>query len=195
MSVSSNSSNSIRAAARPTAIMSKFRALLPLAGRTFAQQALKVPPTPAISRSRLIGAPMGTCVNTFWYRSKMTFAKTHEWLRAESDGHAVLGISDFAQGALGEVVYCDLPSEGSTVNAKETICTLESVKAVGEVYAPADCEVVEVNGALNDEPSLVNSSPLEDGWIVKVKVTGEAADMMDEAAYAKHVQEEGGGES
>jgi len=99
-----------------------------------------------------------------------------------------------AQDQLGEVVFCDLPSEGASFKAKETICTLESVKAVGEVYAPTDCEVIEVNGALNDEPALVNTSPMEDGWIVKVKVTGEAADMM-EAAYAKHVQEEGGGES
>jgi glycine cleavage system H protein len=103
---------------------------------------------------------------------------------------AVLGISDFAQGALGEVVYCDLPSEGATFSAKETICTLESVKAVGEVYAPVDCEVIEANEKLSDEPGLVNSSCDADGWLVKVKVTSEATDLMDKAAYDKHVESE-----
>ena len=103
---------------------------------------------------------------------------------------AELGISDFAQGQLGEVVYCDLPSEGSTFAAKDTICTLESVKAVGEVYAPVDCEVVEVNEKLADEPALVNSSCDGDGWLIKVKVTSPATDMMDKAAYDKHVESE-----
>merc|ERR1712217_490373 len=102
----------------------------------------------------------------------MKFAKTHEWLRLEEGGQAVLGISDFAQGQLGEVVYCDLPSEGATFTGKETICTLESVKAVGEVYAPADCEVVEVNEQLGEEPAMVNSSPETEGWLVKFKFTG-----------------------
>merc|ERR1712087_402947 len=116
-----------------------------------------------------------------------SFAKTHEWLRAE-DG--VMGISQFAQEQLGEVVFCDLPSEGSSFKAKETICTLESVKAVGEVYAPVDCEVIEVNESLADEPALVNTSPLEDGWLVKVAYTSEVAGLMDAAAYEKHVEAE-----
>merc|ERR1711972_1132639 len=104
--------------------------------------------------------------------SDLRFAKSHEWFKA-ADGKGTLGISDFAQSALGEVVYCDLPSEGASFSAQETICTLESVKAVGEVYAPVECEVVAVNESLADEPVLVNSSPLEDGWLVKVKYTGD----------------------
>merc|ERR1711870_79361 len=102
------------------------------------------------------------------------------------NGEALLGISDFAQSQLGEVVYCDLPSAGASFAAQESICTLESVKAVGEVYAPVDCEVSAVNEALSDEPALVNNSPLEDGWLVKLKCSGDASDMMDAAAYEKH---------
>mmetsp|Transcript_54128 Transcript_54128/g.122128 ORF Transcript_54128/g.122128 Transcript_54128/m.122128 type:complete len:173 (-) Transcript_54128:202-720(-) len=131
-------------------------------------------------------APMGVLSRSF----SVSFAKTHEWLKVEAAGEGTLGISDFAQSQLGEVVYCDLPSEGASFKAKETICTLESVKAVGEVYAPADCEVVAVNERLGDEPALVNSSPLADGWLVKVKYTGDLADMMDEAAYEKLVEAE-----
>merc|ERR1712087_1056722 len=82
--------------------------------------------------------------------STMKYSKTHEWVRTDGDV-SVMGISDFAQGQLGEVVYCDLPDEGATFKKQETICTLESVKAVGEVYAPADCEVVAVNEVLGEE--------------------------------------------
>jgi len=122
--------------------------------------------------------------------SDVKFAKTHEWMKLDADGTAVLGISDFAQGQLGEVVYCDLPSEGTTFKQKETVCTLESVKAVGEVYAPADCEIIAVNDKLGDEPALVNSSPEEDGWLVKLKYTGDLSSMMDRGAYDKHLETE-----
>merc|ERR1719198_1565919 len=105
------------------------------------------------------------------------YTKTHEWLRADGD-HYVMGISNFAANALGEVVYCDLPSEGATFDAKETLLTLESVKAVGEVYAPAGCEVVEVNSKLDEEPALVNSGAEGDGWLLKLKVDGGLPDDM-----------------
>merc|ERR1719181_1886499 len=130
--------------------------------------------------------PLQAAMRSF---SDMKFAKTHEWIKVDGES-GVLGISEFAQGQLGEVVYVDLPSEGTILKGKETIVTLESVKAVGEVYAPADCEVVEVNEKLNDEPALVNSSPEEDGWLVKVKVTGDLSSLMDRIAYDKHVEEE-----
>merc|ERR1719237_85573 len=122
--------------------------------------------------------------------STVRYAKTHEWVRDEN-GYFVMGISDFAQSQLGEVVYCDLPEEGATLKGKETICTLESVKAVGEVYAPTDCEVIAVNEKLSEEPALVNSSPLEDGWLVKVKYTGDLSELLDQSAYNKHVESEG----
>mmetsp|Transcript_17664 Transcript_17664/g.31972 ORF Transcript_17664/g.31972 Transcript_17664/m.31972 type:complete len:155 (-) Transcript_17664:117-581(-) len=119
--------------------------------------------------------------------SAIKYAKTHEWLM--EDG--TLGITDFAQNALGEVVFVDLPEAGTTVKAQDTLVTLESVKAVGEVYAPADCEVVAVNEVLSETPSTVNSSPMKDGWLVKIKVTGDTSSMLDEAAYKKHLEEEG----
>merc|ERR1712048_8333 len=111
--------------------------------------------------------------------SSVKYAKSHEWFKVDGN-NGVLGISDYAQGQLGEVVYCDLPDVGATFSKKDTIVTLESVKAVGEVYAPTDCEIVEVNEKLNDEPALVNSSPQSDGWLIKVKFTGDLADMMDQ---------------
>eukprot|EP00933_Yihiella_yeosuensis_P071701 TRINITY_DN79932_c0_g1_i1.p1 TRINITY_DN79932_c0_g1~~TRINITY_DN79932_c0_g1_i1.p1 ORF type:complete len:192 (-),score=46.89 TRINITY_DN79932_c0_g1_i1:255-755(-) len=122
--------------------------------------------------------------------SASRYTPTHEWVKVDGET-LTMGISDFAQGALGEVVYCELPEVGSTFSAKDTICTLESVKAVGEVYAPADCEVVEVNEKLSDEPALVNSSCEEDGWLLKVKLSGDlSSDLMDSAAYEKHLESE-----
>jgi len=122
--------------------------------------------------------------------SDVKFTKTHEWLGNDGDTF-VMGISEFAANALGEVVYCDLPSEGATFDAKDTICTLESVKAVGEVYAPAECEVVEVNEKLNEEPALVNSSAEGEGWLLRLKVSGDpTAEMMDRAAYDKMCESE-----
>lgn len=123
-----------------------------------------------------------------WF-SELRFAETHEWFKGDGD-EGTLGISDFAQSQLGEVVYCDLPEVGAKFKAKETICTLESVKAVGEVYAPSDCQVTEVNKSLADEPKIVNSSPEVDGWLVKVKLTDKAPTLMDRAAYAKHIEAE-----
>merc|ERR1719453_2731754 len=97
------------------------------------------------------------------------FTKSHEWVRVEGST-ATIGISEFAQSQLGEVVYCDLPAEGDRIEAGEALCTLESVKAVGEVYAPVDCEVVAVNENLDDTPGLVNSGAMGDGWLVKFKL-------------------------
>merc|ERR1719223_949661 len=119
--------------------------------------------------------------------SDVKFTISHEWVRSQGDV-STLGISDFAQGQLGEVVYCDLPDVGATFSGKDTLCTLESVKAVGEVYAPADCEVVEVNETLADDPATVNGSPEEDGWLVKVKFSGEPSGLLERAAYDKHVE-------
>merc|ERR1712151_114697 len=124
------------------------------------------------------------------FAEEVKFAKTHEWLKTEGDGVATFGISQFAANALGEVVYCDLPSEGATFSSSETVATLESVKAVGEVYAPADLEVIEVNEQLAEDPALVNSSPEGDGWLVKVKYTGDISSMMDRAAYDKFAESE-----
>merc|ERR1719223_639672 len=121
--------------------------------------------------------------------SDVKFTISHEWVRSQGDV-STMGISDFAQGQLGEVVYCDLPDVGATFQAKDTICTLESVKAVGEVYAPVDCEVIAVNEKLSEEPAMVNSSSEDEGWLVKFKFTGDVSELMDRPAYDKHVEAE-----
>lgn len=144
--------------------------------------ATRMPAAPLAPR---MFAPMQVVSRSF----SVKYAKSHEWVKIEGDT-AVLGISDFAQSALGEVVYCDLPSEGDTFSAKDTLCTLESVKAVGEVYAPADCEVVAVNEKLSDEPATVNADCQGEGWLVKLKFTGDLSSMMDEAAYKAHLEAE-----
>mmetsp|Transcript_61286 Transcript_61286/g.179718 ORF Transcript_61286/g.179718 Transcript_61286/m.179718 type:complete len:164 (-) Transcript_61286:192-683(-) len=145
--------------------------------------AVRMPVAPLAPR---IFAPTQVAFRSF---SAVKYAKSHEWVKMDGDT-ATLGISDFAQSALGEVVYCDLPEEGATFKAKETLCTLESVKAVGEVYAPGDCEVVAVNEVLSDEPATVNSDCQGNGWLVKLKFSSAPADLMDEAAYQKHLESE-----
>merc|ERR1719273_2504697 len=132
---------------------------------------------------RTVGSRASTLHQRSFVRafSDTKFTKSHEWLKVEGDV-ATMGISDFAQGQLGEVVYCDLPDEGATFSAKDTLCTLESVKAVGEV--------VEVNEKLGEEPAMVNSSAETDGWLVKFKVKGNLDGLMDRAAYDKHVEAE-----
>merc|ERR1719387_3338680 len=126
--------------------------------------------------------PMRNFATTF-------YAKTHEWITVDGD-KATIGITDFAQDELGEIVFADLPDAGSVLDAGDTIVTLESVKAVGEVYAPLSCEVIEANSILSDEPALVNKKAESDGWLVKVKISGAPEGMMDRAAYDAHVAAE-----
>mmetsp|Transcript_114847 Transcript_114847/g.214971 ORF Transcript_114847/g.214971 Transcript_114847/m.214971 type:complete len:164 (+) Transcript_114847:80-571(+) len=121
--------------------------------------------------------------------SDIMYSKTHEWIRKDGD-HFVMGISAHAAHAIGDIGYCELPSEGATFKAQEAIVSIEGVKAVGEVYAPADCEVVSANEKLDDEPALINSQPEADGWLLKLKVTGSfAPGMMDSPEYEKMLAE------
>lgn len=105
---------------------------------------------------------------------------------------AKIGISQYAQDQLGEIVYCDLPSTGSNFVKGQTICTLESVKAVGEVYTPMDGEVLEVNESLSGQPNLVNQSAEDQGWLLKLKYSGSFADISkswkDPVAYKDSIQ-------
>jgi len=106
-----------------------------------------------------------------------------------------VGISKYAQDQLGEIVYCDLPSVGTTFKKGQTLCTLESVKAVGEVYCPADGEVVSVNEDLSSQPSLVNQDPENNGWLLKLKFLGSFVDisksLKDAAAYKDFLSKQG----
>ena len=117
------------------------------------------------------------------YSTDLKYTKEHEWIRVEGDT-GTIGITDFAQQQLGDVVYVELPDVGSTMTAGQVFGTIESVKAVSELFAPVTGEVVATNGDLKDRPDQVNSKPHE-SWMVKVKLTnpGEAAALMDAAAY------------
>lgn len=117
------------------------------------------------------------------------FTEDHEWVLLE-DGTASVGISDHAQEQLGDVVYVELPEEGAEFAEGDQAATVESVKAASEIYAPVAGKVVEVNGALNDDPSLVNSDPFGNGWFFKIKVADAdaVAKLMDENAYKEYVE-------
>jgi glycine cleavage system H protein len=117
------------------------------------------------------------------------YARSHEWARTVGDA-VVMGITDYAQDQLGEVVYVELPEVGTGVNAGEELGTIESVKAVAEFVSPIAGEVVEVNDRLADEPNLVNEDPFGDGWLVKVLGSLDEGAMLDAAAYQQMVEEE-----
>ena len=112
------------------------------------------------------------------------FTKDHEWVRLE-DGIAVIGITDHAQEALGDIVFVELPEVGREVEEAEAIAIVESVKAASDVYAPLAGKVVEHNQAIVDDPALVNRDPAGDGWFFKLKPSDPAAfeELLDEAAY------------
>ena len=119
------------------------------------------------------------------------YAKSHEWARREGDV-TVIGISDYAQHLLSDVVYVELPSEGDTVTAGQSLGTVESVKAAEDAYAPVSGEVVEVNTALEANPEWLNDDPYGKAWLIKVKPSDPAQfnALMDADTYAKFVTEE-----
>ncbi|PBN43149.1 glycine cleavage system protein GcvH [Sphingobium sp. D43FB] len=116
------------------------------------------------------------------------FTEEHEWIDVEGE-IATVGITDFAQEQLGDIVFVELPVEGATFDKGDDAAVVESVKAASDVYAPISGEVVEANGALEDEPALVNSDAEEDGWFFKLRITdmSELEGLMTEAAYKKFV--------
>jgi glycine cleavage system H protein len=121
--------------------------------------------------------------------SQTKFTKDHEWVRLEG-GIATVGITDHAQNALGDVVFVDLPEPGRVVAAGEACAVVESVKAASDVYAPIAGKIVEVNGALADNPGAINAAPTTDGWFFRIEPSdvGEIAALMDDAAYAAFVE-------
>ncbi|AOF96966.1 MULTISPECIES: glycine cleavage system protein GcvH [unclassified Sphingobium] len=116
------------------------------------------------------------------------FTEEHEWIDVEGE-IATVGITDFAQEQLGDIVFVELPVEGATFDKGDDAAVVESVKAASDVYAPISGEVVEANGALEDEPALVNSDAEEDGWFFKLRITdmSELEGLMTEAAYKTFV--------
>ncbi len=122
----------------------------------------------------------------------LLYTEEHEYLKpTDGDGVFIVGVTDYAQGELGDVVFVELPEPGSSFGKMDTFGTIEAVKAVSDLYCPVAGKVVEVNSALDDDPSLVNNEPYGAGWMIKIKVADESDldALMDAAAYAAHVGE------
>lgn len=114
----------------------------------------------------------------------LKFTKEHEWVRVDGD-EATIGITDFAAGELGDIVFVELPKVGAVVTAMQSMGTIEAVKTVADLYAPVSGNVTAINGALEQGPDLVNKDPFGDGWFVRVKMSNrkELDSLMDHAAY------------
>lgn len=122
----------------------------------------------------------------------LRYTEEHEWVRAtEEDGVVEIGITDYAQGELGDVVFVELPSAGESFSRMQVFGTIEAVKAVSELFSPVAGEVVEVNGELDANPALVNSDPFGAGWMIRMRLSdpSEMDGLIDAAAYASHLGE------
>lgn len=125
------------------------------------------------------------------YPADCKFTKNHEFLKPLGDGTALVGITSYAQEALGDVVFVQLPEVGEAFNAGDEFGTVESVKTVSECYLPTAGEVVEINADLEAHPEFVNEDPYAKGWMVKIKLNGAMnADLLDATAYEAHVASE-----
>ncbi|WP_138429688.1 glycine cleavage system protein GcvH [Fodinibius saliphilus] len=121
------------------------------------------------------------------YPSDLKYTKEHEWIRDNGDGTATIGVTDFAQSELGDIVFVEIEPEGFEFDKDEVFGTVEAVKTVSELYAPVSGEVAEVNEELEMEPELVNDDPYGDGWMAKIKV--EDASQLDELMSADEYKE------
>lgn len=125
------------------------------------------------------------------FPDELKYTEEHEWVLIEEDV-ATIGITDFAQDQLGDVVFVELPEVGDQLEIGKTLGVVESVKAVSDVYAPLSGEVVEINEALPDEPELLNTSAYEDGWMLKLKLSSpsELDSLMDAAEYQEFIEQD-----
>jgi glycine cleavage system H protein len=121
----------------------------------------------------------------------LKYSREHEWVELDSDGLAVVGITDHAQEALGEMVYVEGPEEGQSFTRGDACVVIESVKAASDVYAPVAGELAAFNEKLNDEPELVNQNPYSDGWLIKLRLTdpSDLDELLDAEAYAQFLAE------
>jgi len=124
------------------------------------------------------------------YPTQFHYTKDHEWIEAKGDV-ATIGITDYAQHELGDVVFVELPAAGSKLETGKTFSSVESVKAVSEIYAPANGQVVEANASLQNKPEAINSDPHGAGWLIKIKLSNpaEVNSLMDAAAYEAYIEE------
>jgi glycine cleavage system H protein len=122
----------------------------------------------------------------------LKYTEEHEWVSLSEDGNeAIVGITDFAQKELGDIVYVELPQEGETLTAMESFGTIEAVKTVEDLFAPLSGEVLEVNSQLQDAPTLINTSPYEDGWILRLRVSNpdEIGALLSHEDYRERISE------
>ncbi|HET9014138.1 MAG TPA: glycine cleavage system protein GcvH [Thermomicrobiaceae bacterium] len=124
----------------------------------------------------------------------LRYTRTHEWARIDGDV-ATVGVDDYAQNELGDLTYLELPEPGTSVTQSEPMGVIESVKAASDLYAPVSGEVIEANPDAANAPDLVNSSPYQQGWLLRVRMSdpGEANNLMDASSYEKFLEEQGGG--
>jgi glycine cleavage system H protein len=122
------------------------------------------------------------------FPNKLKYSKDHEWLRIEG-GNAIIGITEFAQGELGDIVFVDIDTEGETLEKEEVFGTIEAVKTVSDLFMPINGEVVAFNKKLEDKPELINTDPYGEGWIIKITITdtNELDDLLDSSAYQQLV--------
>ena len=122
----------------------------------------------------------------------LSYAKTHEWIANDGDGTVTIGITEYAQGSLGDLVFVELPEAGTKVSAGDAVAVVESVKAASDIYAPIDGEIVEVNEDLDESPERVNEDPFGQGWLFKMAVNNadDLDGLLDAAAYSEIVDAE-----
>ncbi len=125
------------------------------------------------------------------YPEDLKYTGEHEWLRepGEHEGAVRIGITHYAQDALGDIVYVSLPEVGDAVEAGSTCGELESTKSVSDIYSPVSGEITAINAAVIDEPKVINEDPYGEGWIFKVRISEEPGDLLDAAAYTKLIEE------
>uniref|UniRef100_A0A8C6YIH6 Glycine cleavage system H protein n=1 Tax=Nothoprocta perdicaria TaxID=30464 RepID=A0A8C6YIH6_NOTPE len=147
------------------------------------------PPRQAPCTRAYPGVPFSCPLRTGAPRGSRKFTDKHEWISVDN-GIGTVGISNFAQEALGDVVYCSLPEVGTKLNKHDEFGALESVKAASELYSPLTGEVTEINAALAENPGLVNKSCYQDGWLIKMTVENptELDELMSEDAYEKYIK-------
>ena len=124
------------------------------------------------------------------FPAELKYAETHEWVSLEDDGTVVVGITDHAQDALGDIVYVELPEVGASADSGGEVAVVESVKAASDIYSPVSGEIVDINSALEDQPETVNQSPYGDGWLFRVKLAEpeDIQSLMDADAYKAMIE-------
>lgn len=122
----------------------------------------------------------------------LSYTKTHEWIANDGDGTVTVGITEYAQGSLGDLVFVELPEAGTKVSAGDAVAVVESVKAASDIYAPVDGEIAEVNEDLDESPERVNEDPFGQGWLFKMAVSNadDLDNLLDAAAYGEIVEAE-----